>query len=369
MERDSLTTLLHQEKERFQDISGKIRWTVADTECLDDLTHGRELFKDVERRIIRAGGAKVLFQTIPALLAYKAWQRTKVVYSFNREFLYEMSQTADTKLYTSLLERLPFRDMLFYFPKGTFPVYQNEDVAGMYVHVEKHPESLWVAVNYITRANERGEKFYPDCNIRFPIADNTSISQVFETPQFQEWVARSKQMMVFNHNLTENAVEESLTVQKKALNTAIHLMYYLASKDADIKPIKKAKKPNKTSAKTKILDIPASVIHEVGGKFEEIVYRRLRENNANIENDEKESDEAVANRTINQVKKKRPHVRRAHWQHYHTGKGRTNVEVRWKLDLFVGAKQDNQPIVVYEKDSSKGKRNPNTSKKKQKRNH
>ena len=77
-------------------------------------------------------------------------------------------------------------------------------------------------------------------------------------------------------------------------------------------------------------------------------------------------EEATAVRAKKAGKKRRPHARRAHWQHYWTGEGRKNLELRWKSDLFVGASRDDQATVVYEvsKEPLKGKRNPNTSKKK-----
>lgn len=106
--------------------------------------------------------------------------------------------------------------------------------------------------------------------------------------------------------------------------------------------------------------------------YAEIVYRKLQIGKSPIEQDtdsaessDDKNNEDVADSNTKRGKKRRPHVRRAHFQHYWTGEGRTIPVLRWKSDLFVGANRDDQAVVVYEvKESMKGKRNPNTSKKK-----
>ena len=113
--------------------------------------------------------------------------------------------------------------------------------------------------------------------------------------------------------------------------------------------------------------VPAVKQFDVGSEYAEIVYRHLSDN---VDTDEDDDDdipeESTAARAKKAGKKRRPHARRAHWQHYWTGEGRKNLELRWKSDLFVGASRDDQATVVYEvsKEPLKGKRNPNTSKKK-----
>ena len=62
---------------------------------------------------------------------------------------------------------------------------------------------------------------------------------------------------------------------RKALNTAINLMYYLSSEEPDIKQIKRHKKPRKTSSSQREDDDPAIKLHEVGTAYAEIVSRKL----------------------------------------------------------------------------------------------
>ena len=370
-DRDSLTDLLHQINDRFQALSHKIHWTAEDSECLDNLVGSKEQINNITGRITRATGSGAFTMYLPLLLAFKGWQRTKAVYSFDREFVDAMSYTDDTTVLISLLERLPFKDMLFFFPEGTLPKIKGEETAGMYVHIESHPELLWINFNYLDRKQDNGSQIFPGISFAFPITNGMKVSQVFETPQYLEWLSTYKRTVLIDRHLSDQEAEECILAERKALNLAINLMYYLSSEEPDVKQIKRHKKPQKTSCQKADND-PAIKLHEVGTKYAEIVYRRLQISKTSVEEDaapaestDDESGEDDTVRTSKRGKKRRPHVRRAHFQHYWTGEGRTIPVLRWKSDLFVGANRDDQAIVVYEaKESMKGKRNPNTSKKK-----
>ena len=371
-DRDSLTELIHQNNEKYQELSRRIHWTVADSDCLDNLVDSKEQQKDIAGRITRATGSRLPTTYLSLLLAFKAWQRTKAVYSFDREFVEAMSYTEDTTILISLLERLPFRDMLFFFPEGTLPKIKGEETAGMYVHIESHSGFLWINFNYLDRINKDSE-IYPGISFAFLITNEMKVSQVFETPEYLEWLSTYKQTVLIDRQLNEQEAEESLLAEKKVLNTAINLMYYLSSKEPDIKQIKQHKKPKKKTTGKKEDSDPAIKLHEVGTKYAEIIYKRVNLNEGPAEedsaSDENEEDETVEGDviTVKPGKKRRPHVRRAHFQQYWTGEGRTIPVLHWIPDLFVGVNQDDQAVVVYEaKQSLKGKRNPNTSKKKRK---
>ena len=41
------------------------------------------------------------------------------------------------------------------------------------------------------------------------------------------------------------------------------------------------------------------------------------------------------------------HVRSAHWHHYWTGKGRTNLTVKWIPPVFVSGHGDELPVTIH----------------------
>lgn len=372
-EKSSLTSLLNETKEKYQMLSKKIHWSAADAELLNNLMHFKDIKSEFDNRIIHATGSRVLIDYAQSFLIYKAWQRTKAVYYFNQEIVEGMMRTGDTSLNISLLDRIPFKDMLFFFPEGTFKKIKDEETAGIFVHIERQPEGLWAIFNYYDRKQEKSSDIFPGIVFAFPITNGMKISQIFETRQYLECLAVYKKVVMSDLGMNEQEAEERLLVEKKALNAAINLLYYLSAENADIKPIKQQKKPRKTSSKTKNDSAIEAKLHEVGSEYEEIIYRRLKKTSVahktevlsteNVNDEGAETTEVEAERAN---KKRRPHARRAHWQHYWTGKGRTTLVLRWKSDLFVGASREDQAVIVYdiEKDSLKGKRNPNTSKKK-----
>ena len=363
-DKNSLAALLNQTQNIYQNISRLVHWSPADSACLDDFMHSEELPRDIGNRIMRATGSQPLKEWILPFLAFKAWQRTKAVYSFNPDFVEAMSQTADTSIYISLLECLPFKDLLFFFPEEGLPMLNDEEIIGMYVHIESHPENLWIVFNALDRALQNGTQVLPGISIGFPISNGMKISEVFESPQFQEWLTSYKRTLLYFNQLNEQKVEELILVEKKALNVAINLLYYLSAKNADIKPVKRKKKQHKTPLSPKENALPAIQHFEVGTGYAEIVYRHLNTGIDLTEGDDEKSEETVA-RTRKSGKKRRPHVRRAHYQYYWTGEGRTKLELRWKPDSFVGVKREDQAVIVYEmpKESLKGKKNPNSCKK------
>ncbi len=370
--KDSLSFLLHQINDRFQALSRQIYWSVDDAAWLDNLMDSRELQEDIVARITRATGSRAMTMYLQTFLAYKAWQRTKAVYSFSRELVEDIVQTEDTPIYLALLERLPFRDMLFFFPEGVLPKIKNEDTAGIYVHIEKRADQLGVIFNFIDRINEDEPQVYPGITTAFVITNGMKVSQVFETPQYLEWVSTYKRVVFLDRNLSEEEAEECLQAERKALNAAINLMYYLSAENADIKPIKKQKKPRRLPYNSNDDNTASVKLHEVGTKYAEFVYRSFKKNQDQSDdgdiNDEVADDDSVDTtaRTTNRGKKRRPHVRRAHFQTYWTGAGRAIPVQHWISDLFVGVSRDDQATVVYDmkKEPLKGKRNPNTSKKK-----
>ena len=257
-DKDSLTALLNYTKE-YQSISREIHWTFSDSERLDDLANSKDLQKDIANRIKRLGQRKSAEFIVPFFLAYKAWQRTKAVYSFNQKLIADLANADDTNIYISLLERLPFKDMLFFFPEGDLTKFDNEEIAGVYVHIERHPEFLWILINNLNRNPDNKNQILPGFGIAFPISNGMKISDIFKTPQYLDWLSSHKRQMAFNPLISEQKLEETILSEKKALNTVINCLYYLSAENADIKEIKNRKKLKKLhQAQTEIICLQSS---------------------------------------------------------------------------------------------------------------
>ena len=97
-DKEALTALLKENHEVYQSISRHIHWTAADSACLDDLMNSKEFQKDIVSRMQLAANSRAVAGYLPSFLAFKAWQRTKAVYSFNNKFVDDIAKTADTSL-------------------------------------------------------------------------------------------------------------------------------------------------------------------------------------------------------------------------------------------------------------------------------
>ena len=360
-DKDSLTVLLNDIRNHYKDFSRLIRWTETDSERLDDLGNSAELQKDLHRRIIRAGAPKSFIQYTVPFLIYKAWERTKAVYSFNQEFVSAMAQTDDTCLYLDLLNRLPFSDMLFFFPDGLSPKHKDGDTVGIYVHVESQADKIAIIFHYLERYYA-DKQIYPDIVIAFSISDGMKVSQVFDNLRdHNPWIA-------YRRLLNEQEADNRLLAEQKALNTAIFLLYYLSTAKPDLSEIKPHKKSRKSSSTLKEDNTPAVILQEVGAKYPEIVYRRfVKDPGAMDDSDIDDIDEEkTTSRIANNKQNRRPHVRRAHMNYYWIGKGRSTRISHWIPASFIGGKPDDNATVVYDvvDKNLKGKRNPNSSKKK-----
>lgn len=111
-----------------------------------------------------------------------------------------------------------------------------------------------------------------------------------------------------------------------ALPAAVNLLLYLCSPEAEYRGGERPKRPEpvKTRRGTRLFPASEPRVWHVG----EETGARLRQASA-------------ARRTPEERNAPRPHLRRAHWHTYRTGKGREGYRVRWLHPILVGYGGDN----------------------------
>ena len=118
----------------------------------------------------------------------------------------------------------------------------------------------------------------------------------------------------------------------KPLRTVILAAYYLASENPDIRQIKtpKAKRPKDASGK------------RLNYRRWEVSYRE----GASIEKMLQQSESTEPTGKNHEVLyKMRPHVRRANWHHYWTGRGRQKLVVKWIAQILVNNTEEAGGII------------------------
>ena len=127
------------------------------------------------------------------------------------------------------------------------------------------------------------------------------------------------------------------------MSIVILAAYYLASENPDIRQIKtpKAKRPKNASGK------------RLNYRRWEVGYRE----GASIEKMLQQSEPAEPTGKSHKVLyKMRPHVRRAHWHHYWTGRGRQKLVVKWIAPILVNNTDESGGIIptVHRSEFCKG---------------
>lgn len=243
------------------------------------------------------------------------WKRTKVVYDFSEKFLQQLAQTEDAPVYVDVLKRLPFRDFIMPLPAGS--AYD-----AVFVHVDFENSDTLFAISTFSKTNGTMNANFGN-NILW-IPDGKSIME-----QFRCNVERIAQ----ENGVGEDRIYEINAYYEKVLRIVVAASYYLASKNAEIKEVKIAKKDRPIvmtgEKKPKKVNIKMfDVGYRIGKRFEEQIA-------GDRGKDTIQAGDAIPDRAA-----MRPHVRRAHWHHYWTGEGRTVREVRWIEPVFVMADTD-----------------------------
>ena len=253
--------------------------------------------------------------------AIHRWKKGKAIYSFDPDFYKMLSDTEDTAIYVEVFQRLPHRDMFFYVPEG--------DTLGYIVSVDfwEDGKSVMVSCGEIRKHDEdfgiliSGAQFHT-------FDDGELLSHAFDNAQPAD----------------VEIMGTAKTPHKDVLRGVIMACYYLAASNAELHEVKTAKAGKmhrKDGRPVTVADINAGIHY---GR--PVGYLKP----ASGEKKRNDVKEPIAQAARNPM---RPHMRRAHWHHYRTGKGRTNLEVRWIAPTFIAGHGESGAVVhvVHEQDS------------------
>ena len=285
------------------------------------------------------------------ILAYvtQHWSFAKAIYKFSPAFLSTLMQTEDAPIYADVLKRLPYRDFLIELP--------NEyEYDGLLVHVEfdeKYGKDDIDTLFLISMIKSNHDKNATKLNAYMQWCRNGK--RFLETAQkhTEAFIASHKNengqghvgnvtITNFGKRLSDEKLEKTLqndTEAEKYLKVAVLASYYLASKNAEIKEIKvpKDKRPS-------IVPRPGAKAQRVSIKKFEVGFITGNSFEQQVTGQNPTAKETGTGRTI------RPHVRRAHWHHYWTGKGRNVLEVRWiKPTLVLPGEKKEVPLATVRK--------------------
>ena len=126
----------------------------------------------------------------------------------------------------------------------------------------------------------------------------------------------------------EADLDRALAVYRCLLSAALPFAYYLASQNADIRPVRSGKgsrclRKNGTPLRIQAWDVGFRVGCTVAQMYQD-----------------RPSGDLMEQQSMRRASGRRPHIRRAHWHHYWTGKGRSVLVVRWLLPILIHGDPD-----------------------------
>lgn len=268
------------------------------------------------------------------------WFKYKKIYRFDPSFVDYLEETDSGVIQAALLKRLPYKSFYISIPnrliKDTFDdLTRNEMLKGLFVRVRIIDDGIRFGMAIVKTTDKTNTDYMKDSftDLVTFIQDGTKLEDCWN----YEMLSLEEQ-----ENLKKDGIDEAIKYWTPLYRIALNACQYLCASNAEIQDVKVNKK-NRPTVMSKNGPKPVNIqISDVGFKigkrFEEMYGVK----------DDSETDISVD--TISGVHRRgykmRPHVRRAHWHHYWTGKGRTDLEVRWVEPVFVMSDLGKEPEIA-----------------------
>ena len=258
------------------------------------------------------------------------WRREKRVYKFDPDLADEVLSTADDLVIpTEILYQMPSSCM--YIQLSTAP--GDSDVDGFFAWVEDDPE------------NKRQE-----LRILYLDADGRMITQyiihLIPGGTINDGIdAAIKEMQRNAAGAQPESLDRVIEFHEESRHLtieAVQLVLYVCAANADMHEDEEQRRIYKPGAK--VVDKFREVRKwDVGDKLGEQIRIIRGHSGSHRDSDGVSGERAPAGP---RKYKNRPHVRRAHWQHYRVGEGRTKLVLKWINTIFVNAEDGEIGVTV-----------------------
>lgn len=247
---------------------------------------------------------------LPYLIA-GSWARNKQIYTFDPELESMLADIDEIKLPIRILDRVPFQDIYIQFSS-------DGDLArnfhGAFVKIMPYRTGYCISVVRIRDDLKAMTGFYPFV----PDGDDPEAD------------------FIINKDTDIQTSEEGSHVDfRRFCMFFLNALLYLCSENAEIREnevTRKTYRPSKT-VKNKFSEIQ---INECGYVYGSMVRKQRKDHESKASENAEKAEEENAAPIQHRSHPVRAHVRKAHWHHYWTGKGRKELVLRWIAPTPVG---------------------------------
>lgn len=237
-------------------------------------------------------------------LIVEVWKPDKEVYRFDAELEFALSDIEEIEVPVRILDRLPYQT--FYLEFAEDGIYSSH-FHGAFIHLIK--EGLGYHL-YVMRLTEDGKGMFGSASF---VPDENTKNAVF---------------LISRGNDTICGDSEKDIDWPEFCMFLLNALLYICSENAEIRENPVTKNTYHPTARVK-------------NKFSEIrkydcgfVYgAEIRKNRVKLQEGKTQNKKKKVNKSRGPM---RPHTRKAHWHHYWTGKGRTELVLRWIPPTVVG---------------------------------
>lgn len=265
------------------------------------------------------------------------WRREKRVYRFDPDLANEVIATADDLVIPAeILYQMPSSCMYLQFPQTS----GSPSIDGFFAWVEIDPENKRreLRIMYLDADGEPVTQYIVHLIPGGTINDglDAAIKEIRRN-------ADSASPEILERLIAFHSESRKYTVE------AVQLILYACAANADMRENEEQKRVYKPGAK--VVDKFREVRKwDVGDRIGEQI-RIIRGKKPGTH----EHDETERAATGTRQYKNRPHVRRAHWAHYHVGEGRTKLVLKWINTIFVNAEDGEVGVTVQMVEKEKEK--------------
>lgn len=270
----------------------------------------------------------------------KAWSRHKVVYKPDTDFLNHLLKADDFEFPPSVFRYLP--ETSFYIDLSSF-IFPN--IKGMFGLVLSDSKKITI-LSYICRVDmvninhpedflwEDSGVYYPYISCQLDIDDKMAFTEWLQDPGNLTVTVPIPRM--FQNKYTEMIGTENRDIITQSVvlrQVLIKLMMFLACKEPDLIYDRQLKKERKRLERLKKELDEQLEVWEVGARYGAVIREQER----------KEQKSVISS---GQGKKKKAHIRSAHFQTYYVGKGRCDTRINFISSIIVNGKiKDLVPII------------------------
>ena len=253
--------------------------------------------------------------------AVEIWEKYKIVYKIDNDFFHELKDTENQKFTKEDLIRLPAQ--AFYIDLSA--VDDIEPFQGSWVYIHADGDYITLAV-YMVTDDITFFSYYAD----FDFSQTKEIPIRKDTLPKKDFIARNFDP---NFHPVERKIH-SKDSRQDIISAVTQIVLFLSVKASDIteSPLtKNTYRPSQT-IKNRWSELQ---IWDMGIRYGQAIRIGKQKMQEYLEKADEESSDNTEEKRKKPRKPVRPHVRSAHWQRYHVGKGRKETILEWIPPVYV----------------------------------